>query len=239
MSFTYISWMRIFDYLFAFLVSRQRVYVSPLAMSANNMQMRTGANCQCLTLRLAATSLRILMCDEIPCSMSLGARPPSPLTPSCLVHLLDQSVDVLLSVTQVTTLDIMLELPRSETASGVAQLEWPKEVTCLFEVRSDGGNFVDQVFHTDDAELAQSVLDQLIICEGDALLVDLAIAALVDELTDGLEVRVPVGDVWVNDGEHLLRGFGQADEDAVVYLEKTEELENLARFRGDLGDTVG
>jgi hypothetical protein len=135
---------------------------------------------------------------------------------SSLVHLLDQSVDVLLSVTQVATLDVMLEFPRSETTSGVAQLEWPKEVTRLFEVRSDGGNLVDQVFHTDNAELAQSVLDQLVVGEGDALLVDLAIAALVDEFTDGLEVRVPVGDVWVNDGEHLLGGFGQANEDAIV-----------------------
>jgi hypothetical protein len=158
---------------------------------------------------------------------------------SHLVHLLDQSVDVLLSVTQVATLDVMLELPRSETTSGVAQLERPEEVTRLFEVRSDGGDLVDQVFHTDDAELAQGILDQLVVSEGDALLVDLAISALVDEFTDGLEVRVPVSDVWVNDGEHLLGGFGQADEDAVVYLKKTEELENLARFRGDLGDTVG
>jgi hypothetical protein len=158
---------------------------------------------------------------------------------SHLVHLLDQSVDVLLSVTQVATLDVMLELPRSEATSGVAQLERPEEVTRLFEVRSDSGDLVDQVFHTDDAELAQGVLDQLVVSEGDALLVDLAISALVDEFTDGLEVWVPVSDVWVNDGEHLLGGFGHADKDAVVELEKTEELENLARFRGDLGDTVG
>src|SRR4051812_15157287 len=102
----------------------------------------------------------------------------------------------------------MLELPRSETTSGVAQLEWPEEVACLFEVRSDGGDLVDQVFHTNDAELAQGVLDQLVVGEGDALLVDLPIAALVDEFTDGLEVRVPVGNVWVNNGEHLLGGFG-------------------------------
>ena len=149
--------------------------------------------------------------------LDISSSPTSTSThASCLVHLLNQSVDVLLSVTQVATLNVMLELPRSETTSGVAQLEWPKEVTCLFEVRSDGGNLVDQVLHTDDAELAQSILDQLVVGEGDALLVDLAIAALVDEFTNGLEVRVPVGDVWVNNGEHLLGGFGQADEDAVV-----------------------
>ena len=133
----------------------------------------------------------------------------------------------------------MPELSRSETASRVAQLEWPKEVACLFEVRSDGGDFMDQVLHTDDAKLAQVVLDQLVVGECDALFVNLAIAALVDKLTDGLEIWIAVGNVWVDDCEHLLRGLCQADEDAVVDLQKAEELEDLAWFGGDLGDTVG
>ena len=171
------------------------------------MQMRTGVTAivSCYTmlrLRQNFNARRV-------CSLDVSSRRTSISThASYLVHLLDQSVDVLLSVTQVTTLDVMLELPRSETTSGVAQLERPEKVTRLFEVRSDGGDLVDQVFHTDDAELAQGVFDQLVVSEGDALLVDLAISALVDEFTDGLEVRVPVSDVWVNDGEHLLGGLG-------------------------------
>jgi len=132
----------------------------------------------------------------------------------------------------------MPELPGSETSSGVAQLEWPEEVACLLKVWSDGGNLVDQVFHADDTEFAQVVFDQLVVSEWNALLVDLAIAALVDELTDGLEIRVAVGDVRVDDGEHFLCGFGQADEDAVIDLQETEELEDLAWFWCDLGDTL-
>jgi hypothetical protein len=102
----------------------------------------------------------------------------------------------------------MPELPRSETAGWVAKLEWPEKIARLLKVRSDGGDLVNQVFYADDAELAQIVFNQLVVGEGDALLVDLAVAPLVDELADGLEVRVAVGDVWVDDGEHLLRGFG-------------------------------
>lgn len=132
----------------------------------------------------------------------------------------------------------MLEFPRSETASRIAQLEWPEEVARLLEVRSNGGDLVDQVFHAHDTEFAQVVFDQLVVGEGDALFIDLAVAPLVDELADGLEVRVAVGDVRVDDGEHLLRGFGQAHEDAVVDLQEAEELENLAWFGGNLGDTV-
>ena len=97
---------------------------------------------------------------------------------------------------------------------------------------------MDQVFHADDAELAQAVLDQLVVGERDALLIDLAIAAFVDELADGLEIWVAVSDVWVDNCEHLLRGLCQTDEDAVVDLEKAEELEDLARLGGDLGDTI-
>jgi len=36
-----------------------------------------------------------------------------------------------------------------------------------------------------------------------------------------------------------LCGFGEADEDAVVDLQEAEELEDLAWFGGNLGDTVG
>lgn len=109
----------------------------------------------------------------------------------------------------------------------------------MLKVRSDGGYLVDQVFHADDAEFAQVVFDQLVVGERNALLVDLAITALVDELTDGLEVWVAVGDVRVDDGEHFLCSFGQADKDAVIDLQETEELEDLAWFGCDLGDTVG
>ena len=155
------------------------------------------------------------------------------------VHLLDKGIDVLLSVTQVASFDVVLELPRSESTSGVAQLEWPEEIARLFEVRPHGGDLVNQVFHADDAELAQVVLDQLVVGEWNALLGDLAIAPLIDELTDRLEIRVAVSYVWVDDCEHFLRGLCQADEDAIVDLQETEELEDLARLGSDLGDTVG
>ena len=96
---------------------------------------------------------------------------------------------------------------------------------------------MDQVLHADDAEFAQVVLDQLVVGKRNALLVDLAISTLVDELADRLEVGVAVGDVWVDDGEHLLGGFGQADEDTVVDLEESEELKNFSWLGSNLVDT--
>jgi hypothetical protein len=135
-----------------------------------------------------------------------------------LIHLLDQSIDVLFPVAQVTTLDEMSEFSLVEAASWVGQLEWPEEVACLLEVGADGEDFVDQVFHADNAELAQVVLDQLVVGERDPLLVDLPISTLVHEFAHRLQVGIAVGDVWVDDCEHLLRGLGETDEDTVVDL---------------------
>ena len=132
----------------------------------------------------------------------------------------------------------MLELSCSEATSGVAELEWPQEIRGLLEVWSDSVDLVDQILHAYDPVLAKVVLDKLVVCKSDSLLIDLAISTLVDELSDGLEVRVAVGDVGVDDGQHLLCGLCKTDEDTVVDLEESEELEDLAWLRGDLVDTL-
>jgi len=96
-----------------------------------------------------------------------------------LVHLLDESINVLLPVAQVSTLDEMNKLPLVEATVRVREFEWPEEVASLLEVRTNSEDFVNQVLHADDAEFAQVVLDQLVVCKRDSLLVDLAISTLV------------------------------------------------------------
>jgi hypothetical protein len=161
-----------------------------------------------------------------------------PLRKHFLVHLSDETVDVLLTVTNVTTLDVVLELAGTETTSGVGELEGPEEVGGLLEVGADGVDLVDQVLHADDAVLAEVLLDQGVVGQGDALLVDLSVSTLVDELTNGLQVGVTVGDPGLDDLQHLKGSLGETDEDTVVDLKKTEELEDLAGLGGDLVDTL-
>ena len=43
-----------------------------------------------------------------------------------------------------------------------SHLKVPQEIVGDFEVRSDGEDFVDQVFDADDAELAQPLLDDVV-----------------------------------------------------------------------------
>ena len=145
---------------------------------------------------------------------------------------------MLLTVAKVTTLDVVLELAGTEATSGVGELEGPEEVGGLLEVGANGVDLVDQVLHTDNAVLGKVLLDDGVVGEGNALLVDLGVSALVDELTDGLQVGVTVGNEGLDDLEHLRGGLGQTDEDTVVDLEKTEELESLALLGVDLVDTL-
>lgn len=132
----------------------------------------------------------------------------------------------------------MLELAGAEATVRVAELEGPQEVGGLLEVGADGVDLVDQVLHTDDAVLAEVLLDDGVVGEGDALLVDLSVTALVDELLDALQVGVTVGDPGLDDLDHLHGGLGDLDEDTVVDLEQTEELEDLAGLGGNLVDTL-
>ena len=155
-----------------------------------------------------------------------------------LVHLADETVDVLLTVTSVTTLDVVLELASTETTGRVGQLEGPEEVVGLLEVGTNGVDLVDQILHADNAELAEVLLDDLVVGEGSALLVDLSVTTLVEKLADGLQVGVTVGNVGVDDGQHLLSSLGKTNESTRVDLEQTQELEDLAGLRSNLVDTL-
>jgi hypothetical protein len=132
----------------------------------------------------------------------------------------------------------MSEFPSAETPGWVAELEWPQEVGSLLEVGANSEDLVDQILNADNAILAEAALNESIVGESNALLVNLSISTLVDELADGLQVGVSVGNPWLDDLQHLKCGLGHANEDTVVDLEKTKELENLSGLWCNLVDTV-
>jgi hypothetical protein len=77
---------------------------------------------------------------------------------------------------------------------GVGELEGVKEGGGGLEVGSAGDQLVDQVLDTDEAVLAQSLLDDRVVVQGDPLSGDLGVTSLVDELLDGLEVGLTIGE---------------------------------------------
>nr|GFD58055.1 hypothetical protein [Tanacetum cinerariifolium] len=86
----------------------------------------------------------------------------------CLVHLLDESVDEVLAVAEVTALDEVLELAGTEATGGRGQLEGPQEVGGLLEVGADGVDLVDEVLNADNAVLAEVLLDDVVAGDGQA-----------------------------------------------------------------------
>jgi len=142
-----------------------------------------------------------------------------------LDHLLDETIDELLAVSEVAALgEVIGFLPPS--AASVVQLEVPQEIVGDFEVRSDGEDLVNQVLDTDDAELAEPLLDD-VVGEGASPTLKLSVAALVDELADRLEVGITPGDVGIGDTQHAQRRLVQLDESRVVNLTQSEKLEHL------------
>lgn len=101
----------------------------------------------------------------------------------------------------------MLELSRTEATSRVAELEWPEKVAGLLEVRADGEDLMDQILDTQDTVFAEVIFNYLIVSEWDALLLDLSIAALVDEVADSFDRGVAVCDIRFNDLDHFRCGF--------------------------------
>ena len=65
-----------------------------------------------------------------------------------------------------------------ETSSWTSKLEWPQEVVCLLEVWSNCVDLVDEIVNRFDADFAEGFLDDLVIGEGNSLLIDLSISSL-------------------------------------------------------------
>merc|ERR1712019_179312 len=154
-----------------------------------------------------------------------------------LDHFLQEVIDLVLSATEVSTLDKVVGL-LSPSTSWVVQLEGPQEVGGVLEVGSNSEDLVDQILNTDDSHLAQLVLDDVVGGDWSSVSVNLDKSTLVDEIANSLQVGAPVGDVGLADPEHVGGGLVHLDEDSVVDLPQSEELEHLLDLGGDLVDTT-
>lgn len=151
-------------------------------------------------------------------------------------HSADEIVDELLSVSVVTTLLEGVSLVGEATLGGV-QLEVPHEVVGLLEVGADGEEFVDEVLNAVDAKLAEVVRDQLVVDDGDSLLIDSSETSLVNESLDGLLRRITVSDVGLNSSQHVDGGLVQSDQDGIMELSKSQELQDLSDNGSQTVDT--
>ncbi len=125
-----------------------------------------------------------------------------------------------------------------EPTIGRGELEGRKELIDNLELISHGEDLVNHILNTDDIVLAKRVLDDGVVRDGLPLVVHIHMAALVDELANGLQVGVSVSDVRLNKTKHLDGGLVQADKGAVVNLTEAEQLEDLTGLGVNTVDTA-
>merc|ERR1712117_587557 len=154
-----------------------------------------------------------------------------------LNHFVEEGVDEVLPVAEVASLDKVVRLLAPPARRGV-ELEGPQEVGGVLEVGSDGDDLVDEVLDANDAELAKLLLDDVVGRDGRSASVLLDKAPLVHQLADRLEGGRSPGDVGLANPQHVDGGLVQLDEDTVVDLSETEELESLLDLGSDLVDTT-
>jgi hypothetical protein len=88
-----------------------------------------------------------------------------------LVHLLDEAVDMVFTVTKITSFNKVLELALAETSSWVGELERPEEVIDLLEVWTNGVDLVNNVLNANNAILSKRFLNDGVVSERNTLLV--------------------------------------------------------------------
>ena len=90
----------------------------------------------------------------------------------------------------VTALD---EMPRllSIPSTSSAQFERPQKIICLLEMRAHRHNLVQEILDANDAKLSEGFLDDGVVGERDALVLDLPVASLVDQFSCCLHRGVP------------------------------------------------
>lgn len=96
---------------------------------------------------------------------------------------------------------------------------------------------MDQILNANDTSLAKSLLNDGVVTDGDSLLVNLGVSALVDKLADSLKVGVSPGNVRGDDLEHAECGLVELNKHSVIDLAETEELQDFTGLGGKLVDT--
>jgi len=160
----------------------------------------------------------------------------SPFQTTHLIHSSDEVVDPVLSVTSITTL-VEVRNDGVESLLGGAKFECPQESVGFLEVGSDRVNFVDEIFDANNALLAESLFNNSVVVQRDTGALDFTETTLQNQLSDRLQVGVTPGNVGLYQSEHLEGGTVELDEDSIVDLSQSQQLQNLLDSGANSVDT--
>lgn len=123
-----------------------------------------------------------------------------------LNHLPKEFVNLILTITKVSTLDVMIRL-LSPSTSRCVQLEGPKEVGSVFEVFTNSEDLMDQILHADDVFLAKGLLYYRVGGKRGSTVVHFGESTLIDQFSNALLVWVSPCNMRLTDSEHVQCGL--------------------------------
>ena len=97
---------------------------------------------------------------------------------------------------------------------------------------------MDEIFNTGDSVFAEFTFDDGVIGKRKSSSLDFTASSFVDELRNSLSGWISVGDEWLDHLDHVPGGFVKLDENGVVQLSQSEELEDFLWLWCKLSDTM-
>ena len=159
------------------------------------------------------------------------------LKPERSHHAGDELVNLLLAVSPDAAPGKGVSLLGEALERG-GELEGPQEVVGLLEGGADSPDLVDEVLNARDSLGTKSSVDDLVVGQRNSGAVNLTVASLVDELADGVAGGVAVGDVGLDNTDHVDGSSVKTDEHTVVELSESQELHDLLALGAQLVDTI-
>lgn len=117
------------------------------------------------------------------------------------------------------------------------QFHGPQEVGHFLEVRSDSEYFVNDIFNAFYSKITKRGLHYFIGTQRNSLTGEFAISTLVNKVADAFQVGISVGQVRLHESKQLDRGGIDSDENSIVDLTETEELQDFPDFGRNSIDT--
>ncbi len=121
---------------------------------------------------------------------------------------------------------------------GGGQLNRPQEVGNSLELSTNGENLVNNILNALESLLSKSSLNNSVGTDWQSLARHLAETSLVDDVLDRLKAGVTVSDEGLDQSEHFDGGGIDTDEDTIVELSKSQQLQDLLHLRRDSDDTA-
>ena len=118
------------------------------------------------------------------------------------------------------------------------KFEWPQEVVGFLEFWSTGDNLMDEILNTGNSVFTEFSFNNGVIGDWKSSSLDFTASSFVDEFADGLSGWITVCNEWLNHLDHVPCGFVKLDENGVVELSQSEELEDFLWLWSKLSDTT-